>query len=258
MRLHALHRWASSAALLAGAVALTAAAPLQDGGSAARLPFAVGERAEYQVKLGAISVGSGAVELLGTEMVAGAPTLHARMVVNGGLGPARVNDRYETWMDTQDGIFSRRFLQDIHEVRYRRQRTFEFDPARRTWRRADGKDEQGTMATSQPLDELSFMYFARTLPLRTGDSYSFSRYFKDSGNPVVLRVVRRETVDVPAGRFRCVVVQPMIRTSGLFGDGGRAEIYLSDDERRIPVLIKTRVPVVGSMTMLLRGYRAGT
>jgi hypothetical protein len=65
-------------------------------------------------------------------------------------------------------------------------------------------------------------------------------------------------VDVPAGRFRTIVVQPIIRTSGLFGDGGRAEIYFTDDDRRIPVLIKTRVPVVGSLTMLLRTYRAGS
>jgi hypothetical protein len=63
---------------------------------------------------------------------------------------------------------------------------------------------------------------------------------------------------VPAGRFRTVVVQPVIQTNGLFGEGGRAEIYFTDDERRIPVLIKSRVPVVGSLTMSLRSYRAGS
>jgi len=255
MKLRVWNRWASAAAVLGGVALLAGAAPLQDGGRA-RLPFAVGERADYQVKIGVVSVGSGFVEVAGHETVGGAQTMHTRMQVSGSLGIARVDDRYESWIDTR-GMFSRRFTQNIHEVRYRRNRSYEFDPVRRTYRRLD-KDESGTIATDKPLDDLSFMYYARTLPLDVGDVYTLNRYFKESGNPVVLRVVRRETVDVPAGRFRTVVVQPSIRTNGLFGEGGRAEIYFTDDERRIPVLIKSRVPVVGSLTMALRAYRAGS
>jgi len=222
----------------------------------ARLPFGTGERADYQVKLGVVSVGSGSVEVVGVETVQGVPTFHARMRVSGGMGPMRVNDRYESWIDTE-GLFSRRFVQDIHEVRYRRNRSYEFDPARRTWRRTDDSDDTGTMPTDQPLDDLSFMYYARTLPLKVGDTYRLTRYFKESGNPVVLRVVRKETVSVPAGRFNTVVVQPTIHTNGLFGEGGRAEIFFSDDDRHIPVLIKSRVSLVGSLTMALRTYHPG-
>lgn len=225
--------------------------------ASARLPFSTGEHADYQVKLGFVSVGSGYVEVVGNETVNGAQTFHARMRVAGSLGIAHVDDRYETWID-QQGVFSRRFIQDVHEVRYRRQRTYEFDPVHRTYHRTDGSNETGEIPNDKPLDDLSFMFYARTLPLEVGDQYTLNRYFKESGNPVVLKVLRRETVDVPAGRFKTIVVQPIIRTSGLFGEGGRAEIYFSDDERRIPVLIKTRVPVVGSMTMLLRTYRAGS
>jgi hypothetical protein len=249
------HRWGAAATALA-AVAVLAGAGRTQTARAVRLPFSSGERADYQVKLGALSVGSGYVEIAGTETIAGAQTFHARMRVSGGVPLARVDDRYESWIDTQ-GLFSRRFIQDVHEVRYRRSRTYEFDPARRTYRRSDN-GETGTIPTDKPLDELSFMYYARTLPLEVGDTYTLTRYFKDSGNPVVLRVLRKETVTVPAGRFRTVVVQPAIRTSGIFGEGGRAEIYFTDDERRIPVLIKSRVPVVGSLTMALRTYRAGS
>lgn len=254
MRFFRGHRFPAAAAAMTSVLLLAGAARPQDAGRA-RLPFASGERADYQVRLGALSVGSGYVEVAGTEMVGGASTFHARMRVSGGVPLARVDDRYESWIDTQ-GVFSRRFIQDVHEVRYRRNRTYDFDPARRTYRRDNG--ETGTIPTDKPLDELSFMYYARTLPLEVGDTYTLTRYFKESGNPVVLRVLRRETVTVPAGRFHTIVVQPTIRTSGIFGEGGRAEIYFSDDERRIPVLIKSRVPVVGSLTMSLRSYRAGS
>jgi hypothetical protein len=240
--------------LVAAAVTVTTAARTQ--AAPVRLPFGSGERAEYQVKLGAVSVGSGSVEVLGIETLHGFPTFHTRMRISGGLPLARVNDRYESWIDTE-GMFSRRFVQDIHEVRYNRQRAYEFDVARRTWRRTDGSDDTGVLTSGEPLDDLSFMYFARTLPLKVGDQYRLNRYFKESGNPVVLRVVRRETVSVPAGRFNTVVVQPSIRTSGIFAEGGRAEIYFSDDERHLPVLIKSRVSRVGALTMALKTYRAG-
>ncbi|MFL5539388.1 MAG: DUF3108 domain-containing protein [Longimicrobiaceae bacterium] len=247
------HRTLTVLLAVAG-VSVTTAARTQ---ASARLPFASGERAEYQVKVGIVSVGSGAVEVLGIENVGGVPTFHARMRVSGGMGPARVNDRYESWIDV-DGLFSRRFVQDVHEVTYRRSRAYEFDVVHRTWRRTDGSDDTGTLPTNEPLDDLSFMYYARTLPLKVGDTYRLTRYFKESGNPVVLRVVRKETVSVPAGRFSTVVVQPSIRTSGIFGEGGRAEIFFTDDDRHIPVLIKSRVPLVGSLTMSLRTYRPGT
>jgi hypothetical protein len=237
------------AVIAAAGVALLAA-----GGqaSAPRHPYGPGERAEYRLKLAGVGVGRGSLEMLGVESVNGRPAYHARMTVQGGIPGARVNDLYETWIDTA-GLYSRRFHQKLQEVRYRRDRTYDFVPERRTWRRENG--ESGTTPTARPLDDLSFLYHARTLPLEVGATYTLNDYFKTDGNPVVLRVVRRETVDVPAGRFRTVVVRPVIRTRGLFGEGGQAEVYFTDDERRIVVLIRSRVPVVGSLTMHLERYQ---
>ena len=244
------HRWMAGAAALSAVVVLTGAAA-QNGGST-RMPFGVGERADYQVKLGALSVGSGSIEVVGMETVRGQSTFHTRMQISGGLGPARVNDRYESWIDT-DGIFSHRFRQVIHELRYRRNRTYDFFPAEMSYRRDNG--DTGALASREPLDDLSFLYFVRTRSLEVGDVYTLSRYFKNDGNPVVIRVVRKERVQVPAGTFNTIVVQPVIKTDGLFGEGGRAEIFFSDDEHRIPVVIRSRVSRIGSLTMSRRSVR---
>ena len=141
-------------ALMAAGVAVTTAAHSQAVPRA--LPFASGERAEYQVRLGAVSVGSGSVEIVGVETVHGVPTFHARMRVSGGIPLARVDDRYESWIDTE-GIFSRRFVQDVHEVRYRRSRSYDFDVARRTWRRTDGSDDTGTLPTSARSTPMTYL-----------------------------------------------------------------------------------------------------
>lgn len=224
-------------------------------GVPAVMPFGSGEKAAYQVKLGGVAVGSGSLQVLGIESVNGYDTYHVRFRISGGVPLARVDDRYESWIDAE-GIFSRRFRQDQKEVRYERHRTYEFFPERKTYRRTD-RAETGTLPTDRPLDDISFLYFARTLPLNVGDTYTLSRYFREDGNPVVLKVLRRETIRVPAGTFRTIVVRPIIRTKGLFSEGGEAEVYFSDDARKVPVQIRSRVPVVGSLTMHLTEYQAG-
>ena len=98
------------------------------------------------------------------------------------------------------------------------------------------------------------LYFARSLPLKVGDTYTIARYFRADANPVVLRVVRRETVTVPAGTFQTVVVRPTIKTSGLFGEGGQAELFFSDDSLHRLVQLRSRVRLIGSLSLHMRSY----
>ena len=74
----------------------------------------------------------------------------------------------------------------------------------------------------------------------------------------MLKVLRKETIEVPAGTFNTVVVQPIIQTDGLFGQGGEAEVFFTDDERRILVHMRSKVPWVGSLSLHLRSYEPGT
>lgn len=240
---------------LAAAVAGTGVSRAGDAQPQERTPFAPGEHASYQVKLGFVPVGSGSLSVTGIQTVQGEPAFHAVMTLSGGTIGYRVNDRYESWIDT-DGLFSRRFHQNLREGSFRRNRTYDFDIRQRAFRRQDG--ETGAIPTDRPLDDLSFLYYARTLPLEVGATYTLSRYFKADGNPVVLQVLRRQTIEVPAGRFRTIVVRPIIQTDGMFSEDGRAEVYFSDDQHRIPVLIRSRAgKLPGELTMRLRSFRPG-
>lgn len=227
------------------------AAHAQSADRAAPLPFGPGERAVYQVRLGPLSVGQGVMEMPGMVRIGGHRTYHARFTLAGGIPFARVDNTLESWIDV-DGLFSRRFRQDQKEVNFERRRTFFFDPERGTYRTDGG--EEGELATREPLDDVSFLFYARTLPLEVGQTYTLDRYYREDGNPVVLKVVRRETVTVPAGTFRTIVVRPVIQTRGLFGEGGEAELYFTDDSRRLLVMMRSRVPVVGSLSLHLREY----
>jgi len=213
------------------------------------------ERAEYQVKLGAMDAGTGQMEVVGRDTVAGHDAYHAVLHIEGGLGPLRIEDRFESWMDAaswndRPRLFARRFVQDQRELGNRRQRTYEFFPERKQYRRVD-TDETFPLHTDRPLDDVSVVYLARGLPLKDGDTYTIDRYFKAEANPIVLRVLRRETVTVPAGTFQTVVVRPTIKTSGLFGEGGEAELFFSDDAAHTLVQMRSKVPLIGSLSLLL-------
>ena len=228
------------------------------------IPWAVGaqsaplERAEYQVKVGPLDAGTGVMELVGREVVDGHDTYHAVLRIEGGIGPARIEDRFESWADAaawndRRNVFSRRFVQDQRELGNRRQRTYELYPEKRQYRRVD-TGETLALPTDRPLDDVSVLYFARSLPLKVGDVYTIDRYFKADANPIVLRVLRRETITVPAGTFRTIVVQPTIKTSGLFGEGGEAELFFSDDQHHTLVQMRSKVRLIGSLSLHLRQY----
>ena len=206
----------------------------------------LGERLSYSVSFGKLHVGSGEMSVLGIENMGGHETWRTMLTISGGITLFHVHDTTMSWFDT--GTFlSRRFVQYVNEGRYHVRRDFRIDPEGRTYRK---NNEPVTASSADPLDDISLLYFARTLPLADGDRYELNRYFQPEGNPVVLRVVRRERVTVPAGTFRSIVVEPQIVTSGIFSQGGHALLWFSDDSARVLLQMKAGL-TFGSINLYL-------
>jgi hypothetical protein len=237
-------------AIIAAAIAVAALRVPAAVAQGDRVPWASGEYLEYSLKVGAISAGSGRMQVLGRDTVRGRQTWHFRFDFSGGFLFARVNDAYDSWLDAET-LFSLRFDQNLHELGKRRRRTYEIFPDRMKFRL---NNEEERESVSNPLDDASFFYFIRTIPLEVGKSYDFNRYFDPRANPVTIRVLRRERVEVPAGKFDAIVIQPMIKTNGIFSEGGHAELWLSDDDRRILLQMKSKIPVAGSLNLYLRKF----
>lgn len=220
----------------------------------APVPFGPGERATYQVKFGIFSVGDATMQVSNVDEVRGNRSYLIEWALQGGIPGARVNDRWQSWVDVAD-LYSHRYISDISEVRYRAYRHWELLPDEGIWRREDS-GETGDLASDRPLDDIAFVYYVRTLPLEVGDVYTLPRYFRESGNPVIVRVLRKDRVEVPAGTFNTVVVQPIIRTRGLFSEGGQAELHFTDDHRRILVRLQSKVSF-GNLSLHLRTLEEG-
>jgi hypothetical protein len=220
-------------------------------GDAKAAPFKVGERLEYDVKFGSLKVGSGSMEVQEITEVRGKPTWHTVFRITGGIPLYRVNDRYESWFEV-GSLTSRRFYQEIDEGNYERTRKYEFYTERGMYQQ-DDKPEQPTV--EKPLDDGSFLYFVRTIPLEVGQEYAISRYFNPASNPVTIKVLRRETITVPAGTFKTVVLQPTFQSKGIFSKNGQAEVWISDDEHKIMVQMKSKLSF-GSLNLYLRSQNA--
>ena len=214
---------------------------------AASVPWNVGEKLGYDVRFGFIKAGTGEMRVMGVESIRGRPAWHGRFTVHGGYLALRVDDVLETWMDVTT-LSSLRFEQDFKEIGRERQKLFDIYPERQVYLQR-GKTEKPSVAN--PLDDGSFLYFIRTVPLVVGETYQFDQYFIPDRNPVTIRVLRRETVSVPAGTFACIVLQPIIKTKGIFSENGQAEIWLTDDAKRIMVQMKSKL-AFGSLNLYLR------
>jgi hypothetical protein len=209
----------------------------------------------YQVKVGFFTVGQGHMQVVGVESVRGVNSYHLAMGIEGKALWYRIEDLFQSWIGVHD-LVGRRFIKDQDEGGKKRYEHWEFFPEEKRYERVDNGDT-GDIPSSDPLDDISFLYFARTLPLEVGDEYVLERYYTPRGNPVVLQVLRTDTVEVPAGTFETIVVRPIIQTRGLFGQGGEAEVHLTNDERRLMVYIRAKIPIVGSLTLHLRDITEG-
>ncbi len=102
------------------------------------------------------------------------------------------------------------------------------------------------------LDPLSSFYFLRTQNLEVGKSVYVTVFDSKKVWNVEVQVLRKEKVGVPAGEFNAIVVKPLMQSEGIFYRKGEIYIWLTDDERRIPVMLKTKVKI-GSVNALLVG-----
>ena len=96
-------------------------------------------------------------------------------------------------------------------------------------------------------DILSSFYYIRTRKLEVGKTFFLANHEKKKVYPLEIKVHKKETVKVGAGKFRCLLVEPMIKGEGLFNKKGRLRIWLTDDEYKVPVQMTTEV-IVGHIT----------
>jgi hypothetical protein len=208
---------------------------------AAPYPFAVGETLQYEARLGYLPVGTATMSVhpmtreRGKEAFVFAASGEGRPL---GLRVGAELTSYVGTLGFNSLRFHRRFFQggSVNEAQY------QIIPDSSRYRE-DG-DPQDWAAPRNPLDELAFLYYLRTVPLKLGATYRIARYFKTGYNPIEVRVVGRHTQAVPGGGTAPVLMLEI--TSRTL----RMTVKLTDDTRRLPVEMELPLPF-GRVTLAL-------
>ena len=156
--------------------------------------------------------------------------------------------RSSSWFDPLRGSSLRYFKHEANPLT-RNDEAVDLYPDQKEWKSAKG--EIGHSPTSTPLDELSFMYFIRTLPMTPGATYHFDRHFDTARNPITVTVIRRGIIPTPMGELRVILVEMRVRDPRHYKGEGLIRIHLTDDDCRLPARIESTMPVVGTAILTI-------
>ncbi len=245
-RLPARSAWAASIIILAAAAPADAVSP---GRNPAIVP---GERLEFSVGWGPVRAGTAVMEIQGIRRFEGRLAYHvvSTAVSNAVLDRIYpVRDRLVSLMDVND-LTTLYFEKHLREGRYRADQSVRFDHERGVAVYQDGDEVE---LESAAYDVLAAFYRVRTMPLETGAEFFLHSFDNKKSYSIRVRVTGRERVTVPAGTFDCLVIEPTLKSGALFKHEGRLNVWITDDERRMPVLMRSRL-TLGSVSVELTEF----
>jgi len=216
--------------------------------------FSVGEKLVFDVGYGFITAGEAIMSIPAIDTFAGHPCYAVMFQVNSTPTFSwfyEVRDRYQTHLDV-DSIYPWHFEQHIKEGHYRRDFTADFDQINHIVVTSESRFP----IPPRVHDIMSAFYYARTLDfsqLEVGDRIHLHNFYKDSTYELDVEFRGRQTIKVEAGTFKCLIIEPLAREGGLFKSEGKVLLWLSDDDRKIPVKVSTKV-LIGSISAELREY----
>ena len=236
----------------ASGVVLQLLATATAGAQATELPFVVGERLQYRVSAGRLgSIGEGVMSVEGPAEIRGTSALVLRSVIQARVGLFKTTERSESWIDPTR-MAALRYTKRARGPFSRGDQRVELFPDDQRWE--DQRGRVGESPTNEPLDELSFIYYLRTLPLHADTDDRVVRHYDRDRNPVTVRVLGHDTVRTKAGTFPTIIVEMRVKDPQRYGGDGVIRLHLSDDAYRYPVRIESSVPVLGTTVLTLEAY----
>jgi hypothetical protein len=261
--------WALAAILLTAAPGAAADA---------RRIMAEGERLAYDITWMGVKGGLATMESRGLVRLNGQTAYHLVTTARSSDLVSklyRINDRSDSYLTT-DGSRSLQFEKHLREGNYRhdswtlfdhdaklaRFRYLDFGSVPKKITRLEEAEKHGKYVHQEfplvagALDELCVLYYVRTLPLTVGQTL-FAKVFASKKNwELEVKVLGRERLESVLGPQETLVVEPLLKFDGIFQRKGRVVVWMTDDDARIPILMKSEIKI-GSFVSTLTGRETG-
>ncbi|HYH06790.1 MAG TPA: DUF3108 domain-containing protein [Thermoanaerobaculia bacterium] len=233
-----------TAALLAAAMLITTPPALED-------IFQKGETLDYTVTWMKVTGGTARMTI--------APQGEDRYRItsvaksSGGLGRLfKIRDEIETLVARED-FSTLRISKNLDERGDKMVETTTIEGGVATRKRKKVRK----LAVPRPIfDPISVIYHVRKFDLTPGKTYELTLYADLKLYTVHARCIRKELVQTPAGTFTTVLVEPEMLNANGEPKEEKLFIWYTDDERRLPVRVRTEVKF-GSVTATLTSVTSG-
>jgi hypothetical protein len=217
----------------------------------------IGERLTYEISWLNILAGTAVMEVTdgGTE----GDRAHARFITTARSGPLvtkfyPVDNRVESLVDLEN-----------------------FQTARMSFRRREGRRkndfaytfnyQEGTVLAvkdgvaetlpipPETLDAISCLYYVRnSVALKPGTSRTLRVHHDKKNYQLEVRVEALETVEGPWGKVNAARLLVIMPFQGIFLNQGNIRVWLTSDDRRIPVRMKAKVIIGSIVADLVDGF----
>lgn len=157
----------------------------------------------------------------------------------------KVRDRIDSFVYA-DSLASYRFKVHQEEGRFRSDKEITFDYANGAAIYSVDKETSSYPIPSYVHDALSALYYVRTRELVAGKTVIIDVFDDKKLWQVEVKVLGKEKVKTPAGEFNTILIKPILKFEGIFQRKGDLYIWLTDDNKKMPVRMRSKV-VIGSV-----------
>lgn len=218
-----------------------------------------GEKLKFSIRWLGMEVGTADVAVKGIEEIRGRKAYHIAVEVRSKsvidfVYPVR--DEHHTYIDIEH-FHSLRYEKVLKEGRYRADEVMDFDQETHEAiyvSRRNGSKKQ-MLIPKDVQDQISATFWFRVQPMKTGQTVVIPINTDEKNWKLAVKILKRERMQIDElGTFDAVRVEPEVKFQGIFVHRGKMTGWMSTDEKRLPLLMKTKIPVLGSINVVLVGY----
>ena len=211
-----------------------------------KISFRIGEKYQYSIQYLLIKAGKAILEIPSYKNIRGKKCywFHSKAVSVSPFSLVfKVDDRIDAYLDAEK-YESVRITKHIREGKYKRDDLIDFLQEKKMVKKIKNSGEPKYIKTlPNVLDILSAFFMFRYMPLEVGKSYSLPVYDIEKSYYLKVKVLSKEVVKTPVGRFLAYKVSPDLKSMGLFKHKGVIFIWISADKKRIPLLVRSTVKI---------------
>jgi hypothetical protein len=152
--------------------------------------------------------------------------------------------------------YPKSFILKVREGRHKRNKVTYFDkkaeggPQKVLYQDILDDEKKEFYLDKQAYDPLSAFWAMTKMPLVIGSSKYFDIFDTKKLYHTEVQVLRKEKVLVQSREFNTILIKPIMQSEGIFRRTGDIFIWVTDDDRKIPVLMKSKA-LIGTFTVEL-------